>query len=684
MTSIRALLIAACLVSGAGGYARPEPADPLPPGALARIGTTQFRQVGWHKRAFFSADGKTLIVTGRSVVGVQFWDVETGRKTHHFPLPNHVIHSGAFASDASILAVIGTHWPNGDEAPSEAAVWLVDTVNRKVVQTLRMPDKNHTVSQSVRITPDGQRVFTAVDGEIRVWHAKTGVELSRFKGHAGSDGFTVSQDGKLIAFGRNDVFLWKWEKGEEPKHFLTVSGFGTELIQFAPDGKSLVVETHGGIRHRYDVATGKLIESKALAIPTGALEYSPDGKTLAVASRSSYVDLPKGGHTILLIDAVTGAEKLRLPLGPVGAESVSWSKDGTRLVATTDYRLRVWDATTGKVLGPNQAGHDGHIASLSFAPDGTLFTASDDHTIRSWDAATGKPGLQLEHASWVRGLAISPDGALVVGSALRNDLRIWDAKTGQSRFKLFGNASSGGKRLIRFTSDGKRLIAWCDDEYLRVWEVRNGKLLAEHSTRPPGEKIDENDPFAETMRLRMAMGMGAADISEDGSAFALAAATTVRLIDPTTGTERQKLDVGPDSISGIALSPDGKRLFVANHGKQIQTKLANGQTQFSNAPENPVSVWDVATGKPLWTAMVEGSWPGLAYSPDGKRVAVVKEARVRIWDAASGIAVGQIALPSRGFHVTFDQTGKRLAVSFDDTTGMVFDLEAAMKAIPTK
>ena len=680
MTSTRALLIAVCMVSGEVAHARPEPVDPLPPGALARIGSTHFRQAGWHKRAFFSADGKTLIVTGRSVVGVQFWDVETGRKTHHFPLPNCLIHNGAFASDAEVLAVIGTHWPNGDEAPPEPAVWLVDTVNRKVVQTLRMPDKNHTVVQSVRITPDGQRVFTAVDGEIRVWDAKTGVELSRYKGGAGSDGFTTSQDGKTIAFGRNDVFLWKWETGEEPKKFLTIGGFGTDLIQFAPDGKSFLVEAHGGIRHRYEVATGKLIESKALAIPTGTLDYSPDGKTLAVATRSSYVDAPKGGHTILLIDTATGAEKQRLPLGSVGADSVSWSKDGTRLVATTDYRMRVWDATSGKVLGPNQAGHDGLIASLSFAPDGTLFTASDDHTIRSWDAATGKPGLQLEHASWVRGLAISPDGSLVVGSALRNDLRVWDAKTGQSRFKLLGNGSSGGKRLIRFTSDGKRLVAWGDDEYLRVWEVRNGKVLAEHTTRPPGEKIDENDPFANAMRLRMAVGMGASDISEDGSTFALAAATSVRLIDPATGTERQKLDVGPNPVSAMALSPDGKRLFVANHGNQIQTKLANGQTRFSNPPENPVSVWDIATGKPLWSTMAEGSWPGLAFSPDGKRVAVVKDTRVRVWDAASGKDVGQIALPSRGFHLAFDQTGKRLAVSFEDTTAMVFDLDAALKA----
>ena len=83
-------------------------------------------------------------------------------------------------------------------------------------------------------------------------------------------------------------------------------------------------------------------------------------------------------------------------------------------------------------------------------------------------------------------MAVSPDGSLVAGSSLRNDLRIWDAKTGAERFQLLGNGSMGGMRKIRFTPDGKRLVAWGDDLYLRVWNMENGKLLAEHRTLPDG------------------------------------------------------------------------------------------------------------------------------------------------------------------------------------------------------
>src|SRR5439155_17634153 len=170
---------------------------------------------------------------------------------------------------------------------------------------------------------------------------------------------------------------------------------------------------------------------------------------------------------------------------------------------------------------------------------------SDDHTIRSWDAA-GAPGLVSPHDYWVRDLAVSPDGSLVAGSSLRNDLRVWDAKSGKLRYKLLGNGKMGGMRRVRFTPDGTRLIAWGDDEFVRVWDVRNGKLLAEHTTRPADVKIDEDDPFAESRRMMTLLGT--ADISADGSALALAIGRGmargegkgIRIIDPLTGKLRTR------------------------------------------------------------------------------------------------------------------------------------------------
>ena len=82
-----------------------------------------------------------------------------------------------------------------------------------------------------------------------------------------------------------------------------------------------------------------------------------------------------------------------------------------------------------------------------------------------------------------------PEGAVRLGSTLfrpeANELRICDAKTGAERFRLKGNGSGGNKHL-QFSADGKRLIAWGLDLYLRNWDISNGKLISEYRILPPG------------------------------------------------------------------------------------------------------------------------------------------------------------------------------------------------------
>ena len=57
----------------------------------------------------------------------------------------------------------------------------------------------------------------------------------------------------------------------------------------------------------------------------------------------------------------------------------------------------------------------------------------------------------------------------------------------------------------------------------------------------------------------------------------------------------------------------------------------------------------------------------------------MRQTWVWVWDAATGTEVGRIDLPRRGGHLAFDRTGKRLAVSLQDTTALVYDLQTALK-----
>lgn len=149
-------------------------------------------------------------------------------------------------------AVIG-----GRDQTFEAVLWLFDTAARKVVRTVPMPGNHGSNHQKVQVSADGTRVVVEYEGDVRVIDAESGEELIRHKGRINAGAMAASPDGKWIAFGRHDLYLWDWQSGAEPKEFAATGSFGTERMIFGPDGKALYTAGVGGLVTAYDVAAGR-------------------------------------------------------------------------------------------------------------------------------------------------------------------------------------------------------------------------------------------------------------------------------------------------------------------------------------------------------------------------------------------------------------------------------------------
>src|SRR3954470_10252698 len=78
--------------------------DPLPPGAVARLGTVRFRTGSELAAIAASPDGKLLATGSWHDKTVRLWDAATGRELRRCGEARHSVYSVAFSPDGKLLA----------------------------------------------------------------------------------------------------------------------------------------------------------------------------------------------------------------------------------------------------------------------------------------------------------------------------------------------------------------------------------------------------------------------------------------------------------------------------------------------------------------------------------------------------------------------------------------------------
>jgi WD40 repeat protein len=414
--------------------------NPLPPGALARLGTIRLRHGdGIHSVAFLP-DGKSFVsAAGSFDPTIRVWDAATGRELRRiqvypgFPLVQGSVMAVAVSPDGKLLASDSAGMPN------HVHIWEADTGRR-----LHVCVGHREGVCSVAFSPDGKAVASAgYDKTVRLWNANTGEELRLLEGHREAVCCVrFSPDGTTLASGSEDqtIRLWDAASGKEIR---VLTGHEGSVLSIAFDGNGKTIASGGKDKtiRLWDSETGREIRRMAgLASDVKAVAFLPDGRGLVSAGRTGGVCF--WDHSGLGCDHGARAateEKPRQRAGS-GFNALSLSSDGKFAVsAGQDHAVRIWEVATGQeVLAFREP--QGEAYGVAFAPDGRpVASGGRDSSILVWDA-TGQGGA-------ARPAAIGPDAKEL--EALWADLTGTDAARAYRAMWSLAEAPTGSLPLFR-------------------------------------------------------------------------------------------------------------------------------------------------------------------------------------------------------------------------------------------
>jgi tRNA A-37 threonylcarbamoyl transferase component Bud32 len=251
---------------------------------------------------------------------------------------------------------------------------------------------------------------------------------------------------------------------------------GANCIAFSEDGKRVFSGGADGVIHVSSAATGKL-------------EFSLRGHTSAVQSLAVHPDglhLASGGadHTLRIWDLTARKQLHKLTNSSPTCWYCAISPDGKKLVGSCDDSgFRIWDFTAGAPLGSFDMFQ---VNAVAFAGNDRVAAAGSDCVARLWDVKSHRVIHTLKgHESWVRGLAVSVDGAMAVtasGDELSEDrvrrrdeytVRLWDLASGEEKHCFQGHKHTIW--TVALSRDNRWILSGSLDGTVRLWDVANRK-----------------------------------------------------------------------------------------------------------------------------------------------------------------------------------------------------------------